>query len=311
MVAIEIEGTGSTGDGNSGYKMAEVIGMREEKTNSTLDVELGRPEPVQSGDRGYAKTAKLMSVHEELAIYRRFTQSNRQNLLYLQAKVISLQNELSKVVLEDRKDDKERAMYDLDWWALAHGRDRDGRRQWRKIKKLMKTLRSYNKALLTEVSLAKLDPPNKHDLVFLKDWFERPEMGNFPIIGANRKAWDVEDDLVAIKPRLTPDPISRWFTNIVFPLYHRWYGERFKKPESHELGSGIYLYSESRLAMVADVLVTVVAALLPLLSTVVLYTLQSDALKLSIIVIFSAVFALALATMTSARRIEVFAATAA
>jgi len=63
--------------------------------------------------------------------------------------------------------------------------------------------------------------------------------------------------------------------------------------------------------MAADVLVTVVAALLPLLSTVVLYTLQNDALKLSIVVVFSAIFALALATMTSARRIEVFAATAA
>lgn len=53
-------------------------------------------------------------------------------------------------------------------------------------------------------------------------------MGNFPIIGDNRKAWDAEDDLVAIKPRLTPDLISRWFTNIVFPLYHRLYGEKFK-----------------------------------------------------------------------------------
>jgi len=148
MVVTELGGTGSTGDRDKGYKMAKVMPVREEETyswSSTLDAELGRTKPVQNGDRGYARTAKLMSVHEELAIYRRFTQSNRQNLLYLQAKVISLQNELSKVVLEDRENDEERAIYDLDWWALAHGNGQDGRRQWKKVKKLMKTLKSYSK----------------------------------------------------------------------------------------------------------------------------------------------------------------------
>jgi hypothetical protein len=55
----------------------------------------------------------------------------------------------------------------------------------------------------------------------------------------------------------------------------------------------------------------VAAALLPVLSIVVLYVVNSDGLKLGIIVLFSAVFALVLALMTNARRIEIFAATAA
>lgn len=60
-----------------------------------------------------------------------------------------------------------------------------------------------------------------------------------------------------------------------------------------------------------DMLVTVVASLLPLLSTVVLYLLSNDALQLGAMVALSACFALALTFMTNARRIEVFAATAA
>jgi len=55
-------------------------------------------------------------------------------------------------------------------------------------------------------------------------------MGWFPIRGLDRKAWDtdVEDDLVALKPRVGPDALSRWFMRIVFPLYHRHIGEKLK-----------------------------------------------------------------------------------
>jgi hypothetical protein len=56
---------------------------------------------------------------------------------------------------------------------------------------------------------------------------------------------------------------------------------------------------------------TVVASLLPLCSVIVLYVVQSNGLRLGIIVILSACFSLALALMTNARKIEVFAATSA
>jgi hypothetical protein len=56
---------------------------------------------------------------------------------------------------------------------------------------------------------------------------------------------------------------------------------------------------------------TVVASLLPLCSVVVLYVVQSNGLRLGIIVVLSACFSLALALMTNARKIEVFAATSA
>lgn len=86
---------------------------------------------------------------------------------------------------------------------------------------------------------------------------------------------------------------------------------RAQDPESPELGEGIYNYREPTLIKILDMLVTVVASLLPLLSTIVLYILPSDELRLGVVVIFSAIFALALTVMTSGRRIEVFAATAA
>jgi hypothetical protein len=78
-----------------------------------------------------------------------------------------------------------------------------------------------------------------------------------------------------------------------------------------DIGTGIYHYKESALESVLGILVTVVASLLPICSVVALFIVQSNGIRLGMIAIFSACFSLALALMTNARRIEVFAATAA
>lgn len=63
--------------------------------------------------------------------------------------------------------------------------------------------------------------------------------------------------------------------------------------------------------MVIRVIVTVVASLLPTVSVVIQYFIHNDLVKLYLIVLASAIFALALAIMTNARMVEVFAATSA
>lgn len=76
--------------------------------------------------------------------------------------------------------------------------------------------------------LAKLDGPNKVDLYFLKEWFERDSMGAFPILGPDMDAWNHAEDLIALKPRSPQDPTSSWFTTTIFPLYHRLVGQKVK-----------------------------------------------------------------------------------
>ncbi|KAI0120325.1 hypothetical protein F4776DRAFT_249379 [Hypoxylon sp. NC0597] len=263
---------------------------------------------------GYAKVAQLMATYEEFAILRRFKRLNYQNLLYLQAQIIHLEDSLGRLVDQDATHSK-RKEYTEDWWKLSHGKGRAGKAQWRKIRRIRKKLKEYNEILLQQVYISKLEGPNLNDLEFLRSWFERPSMGCFPIRGLDYKAWEqrLENDLIAIKPRVPPDPFSKWITNTIFPLYHRVFGVKFhvRKVLRPLIGDGLYTYEESLLGSIINVITTVVAAVLPLLSIVVLYIVDSDATKLGIIVIFSACFAFVLAVMTSARRIEVFAATAA
>lgn len=76
--------------------------------------------------------------------------------------------------------------------------------------------------------LAKLDEPNKIDLKNLREWFERPDLGAYPIRGSDMAAWDEDEDLVAIKPRVSQDVISRYFTETVFPYLHNVLGHKLK-----------------------------------------------------------------------------------
>lgn len=77
------------------------------------------------------------------------------------------------------------------------------------------------------------------------------------------------------------------------------------------MGPDICEYDDSLLAATLRVIVTVVASLLPVCSVVVQYFVTSDLLRLATIIAASTLFALALALMTNARMIEVFAATSA
>jgi len=70
-------------------------------------------------------------------------------------------------------------------------------------------------------------------------------------------------------------------------------------------------YSEKKLLDFLDMIVTVVASLLPISSIVVLYFVSSIVARLGILVAFTAIFSLCLTLVTQAKRVEIFAATSA
>ncbi|KAI1859736.1 hypothetical protein JX265_010185 [Neoarthrinium moseri] len=262
---------------------------------------------------GYAKVAKLMATHGEYAILRRFKALNIQNLLYLQAEITHLETELAELAHRDSRH-LDREYHSKDWFSLSRCTSDEDREQWEKFEGLREKLDAFNTALIKQHHLSQLSKPRKYDLDFLRDWFERPGMGSFPLLGLDRKSWEsqYENDLVGLVVRTAPDAFSAWFAERLVPALHHLIGESFQKPiPSETVGAGIYNYSEHKLAVALRVIATVVASLLPLCSVIALYMVQSNDLRLGLVVLFSACFSLALATMTNARTIEIFAATAA
>ena len=103
-----------------------------------------KPYRLPSNMEGYAKLAHLMAKHEEFAIFRRFKALNYQALLYSQAEITHLEDELSKLVNKEPKGPHE-DLHRRDWWTLAHSEDVSVRKQWRKFRRIRKRLDEYSK----------------------------------------------------------------------------------------------------------------------------------------------------------------------
>ncbi|KAK9788201.1 putative DUF6594 domain-containing protein [Seiridium cardinale] len=261
---------------------------------------------------GYAKLALLMGRHDEVAIFRRFQTLNMQNLLYMQAELAQLEDDLKKLARDDI-DSPDRIYYAKDWWSLSQSPEDKEKIQWNKCLDIRKKLKEYNDALAQAAELSKAAVPKSHDLEFLRSWLVRPSMGNFPLLGLDSKSYEPEHmmDLMTFNSRPSPDLFSHWFVDKLVPAWHKVLGRKVKSTTSEDLGSGLYNYNESQLSAILGVATTVVASMLPMCSVVLLYIAQSDTLRLGLVIMASGIFALALALMTSARKVEVFAATSA
>jgi hypothetical protein len=95
-------------------------------------------------NEGYAKIATLMSHHDELAIFRRFSRLNLQTLLYLQAELTHLEADLKQLSIRDQAD-QNRAVYSKYWWYLAQSEDdHDDKQQWNKVLQIREKLKEYS-----------------------------------------------------------------------------------------------------------------------------------------------------------------------
>lgn len=73
----------------------------------------------------------------------------------------------------------------------------------------------------------------------------------------------------------------------------------------------MHLYDDDQVGAVTDLLGTVLSSLAPLISIIALSFVKSEKARLGLICTFTLFFSFCLAVATKARRIEIFAATAA
>ncbi|KAK8058946.1 hypothetical protein PG994_009394 [Apiospora phragmitis] len=79
----------------------------------------------------------------------------------------------------------------------------------------------------------------------------------------------------------------------------------------HDNDFGVHLYSAYHYDFVNRIVGALVGSATPLASMVILYSVRSNNAKIGLVCVFTLLFCLALSTLSKARRIEVFAATAA
>lgn len=91
---------------------------------------------------GYEKLAHLMANHPETAMFQRFDFLNRLNLLYLQAELVELENELKACLKNDRESaDEDRRRCSSDWYFLANTEESE---TWRTMLRTRSLLKEYS-----------------------------------------------------------------------------------------------------------------------------------------------------------------------
>lgn len=136
------------------------------------------------------------------------------------------------------------------------------------------------------------------------------------LLGKDRHTWAIsdepishEEDLISFRPHLDQDQFTTWVTERLVLWFHRLLWHKVKRPSDVE--SGIVTYDEKCLLRYASVTTTLLASLLPVTATTVLYYVQDMRAKLGLIAGFTLVFALCLTTFTSAKKGQIFTAIAA
>jgi hypothetical protein len=96
--------------------------------------------------KGYNKIAALMGKYPESAIISQFSQLNIQNLLYLQAEIIELQQDLRELEeANDRSPDAKRAAFSTNWSDLSSADEKDGsNEQWLLMLTIREKLKEYS-----------------------------------------------------------------------------------------------------------------------------------------------------------------------
>jgi hypothetical protein len=163
---------------------------------------------------------------------------------------------------------------------------------------------------------------------------QNPSMGNVYLLGPDSDIWEdarYSSDLFALKRQGSHSPVSRALGGCVVRWWHHYIGRRFRvrltllclyiravccadnppqKPDNNPLHANTVHYSQDTLLYLSTLLGTVCASVLPVMSTVVLYSVESMRWRLGIVGLFTALFAAALGVFTNGRVIEIFSATA-
>ncbi|KAF4200565.1 hypothetical protein CNMCM8927_002827 [Aspergillus lentulus] len=289
--------------------------LEEERQQIAAQQELvraaGRPQ-------GYDKLAAFLGSHPEFQYFRRFSTLNTKNLLYLQAELANLEQELQDIIQEDKElaaQEEKKRKYPFSVWHLKSSANDPcvDSYQWDKVKEVRELLHQYNAALLQQSQIMDFGAPAKVEAAGLREWLRRPECGGGSIQMLTEKdVWNEanEGDMIAIcRQQHEVDNFTKWVYTDFLSWFHNNWGHREKDKYDVEMAARIYDYHAIQsYTYAASILIS---GVLPASSIIVLYLLKGATAKLMVVFVYNLVFSWVLGFLVKARRAEIFAAAAA
>lgn len=295
---------------------------------------------------GYPLLAYKMAAMPEAAILRRFAALNARNLLYYQAELVMLENDLCELegkALQPHQQHEHNARptsvdYLTDWCWLGE-LDADNE-QWQVVLRIRALLKEYSafsqsysleffykpiarlsstdEAVLLQAKMAALSEPSGYDLNHIRQHLDNQILSNrrYALKGQDRYIWGTEAS--STEPAIEPAKdlvtiLARSqddpFSSWIAKTCTRWtYRNVWCRIRARP---GTLTLHNKPLLRVTSILTAAIASLLPVGSIAVLYNVHEMRTRLWLVAAFTVTFSLALACFTTCRRGEMFAATAA
>ncbi|KAF8253786.1 hypothetical protein K440DRAFT_618263 [Wilcoxina mikolae CBS 423.85] len=268
----------------------------------------------QSYPNGYGKFADLISRDPELSIYRQFSRLSAQNLLYLQSELRALEDDFDRFKADDIKGERQqqlpnkpyllgRSFEELQADSKSNSASRNTSKE--RIKKIMRArrvMKEYHEALVLEAQVLSLPKPSRRVRTVAKTWFEQKR----PLVGLDFDLFDdeLEEDLVALKPAQGQDRLS------IF-LQEKLGGIIQTRSSTSQTDDIVGHFSEKHIILLVNAITMIAAAILLVGAIAGLYSVRSEVKRLWMVGCLTLLFAVAVGTLTNARRTEIFASTAA
>jgi hypothetical protein len=170
---------------------------------------------------------------------------------------------------------------------------------------------AIDELLIQQTVIASMPFPRKYDLNLIQNFWSTLD---YPLGGPDRAIWGRKQDpdkhapdLVALRGRKQDDAFSKWLaekgSKLIFKIFHKYI--------SQSKSTGLKSIKDKTLLKWASGVTTIIASTLPSISVTVLYVIKSTPMRLLALAIFNIVIAICLTSFTAAKRLDIFAVSAA
>lgn len=170
-----------------------------------------------------------------------------------------------------------------------------------------------DEALVQQACILAYPKPARSDIEYIQNFLH---VGSGKTLcGGDARTWgtypertNFSPDLITLCPRAKEDPFSNLAVEKTIDYLFQCGCHRFMKPNRTH---GVIGYEDTTVFKITYWITSIVASLIPILSIVILYKVNSMKARLGIIAGFNVLISICLSGLTNAKRSEIFAITAA
>lgn len=126
-----------------------------------------------------------------------------------------------------------------------------------------------------------------------------------------RDSQNTEDLAVLSTQPGETDVFTMWLANSFLARFHRSNGYQIIRNRSKDEEAGFTEYSDQKLKGFSEIVGTLLSSIIPITATITLYFVERMPIRLAMVAVYMVIFCGVLGVFTNARRVEIFAATAA